>query len=216
MTVRPRTNPNDVEGRLDLIKLKTTKPFVFPRSSSSPNPTPSSHHATAILDSGASNHFLNPNIPLSRLHHNAPTPSVLTADGTTHHSKTAATIHLNTSPPLTAAGYVIPNFPHTLISVGKIVDENCSVLFEKHKVSVFNSSNRTILTGWREPSGSKLWRVLITGNHYQPTSTSPTYIAANAYSISNTKNLVSYFHAAAEYPVKSTWLAAINAGNFAS
>ena len=169
---------------------------------SSRNPTPSTHYSTAILDSGASNHFLSPNIPLSRIHHHAPTLSVRTADGTTHQSKTAATIHLNASPPLPAAGYVIPNFPHTLISVGKIVDENCSVLFEKHKVSVFNSSNRTILTGWREPSGSKLWRVPITGSHYQPTSTSPPLITANAYSISNTKNLIAYYHAAAGYPVK--------------
>ena len=196
--------------------MKTTKPFILPRYSSSPNPTPSSHHATAILDSGASNHFLGPNVPLSHLHHNAPPLSVRTADGTTHQSNTTATIHLDTTPPLTASGYVIPNFPHTLLSVGKIVDENCRVLFDNHKVSVLNNSNRPILTGWREASGSRLWRLPITENPNPQTSPSPTHIATNAYTIPTTKELIAYYHAAAGYPVKSTWLAAIKAGNYAT
>ena len=139
-----------------------------------------------------------------------------TADGTTHQSNTTATIHLDTTPPLTAAGYVIPNFPHTLLSVGKIVDENCRVLFDNHKVSVLNKSNRPILTGWREASGSRLWRIPITENPNPQTSPSPTHIATNAYTIPTTKELIAYYHAAAGYPVKSTWLAAIKAGNYAT
>jgi len=84
----------------------------------------------------------------------------------------------------------MPDFPHTLLSIGKICDANCRVLFEKHKVSVLNHFNRPILTGWREPNGSRLWRVSLTENTSPPISQSPTQVASNAYTIPNTKDLI--------------------------
>jgi hypothetical protein len=40
--------------------------------------------------------------------------------------------------------------------------------------------------------------------------------ALNAHDLPSVLALVHYLHAAAGFPVKSTWLAAIKAGNFAS
>ena len=43
-----------------------------------------------------------------------------------------------------------------------------------------------------------------------------TLAAFSAYGLPSVEALVRYFHAAAGYPVRSTWLAAIKAGNYAS
>ena len=47
-----------------------------------------------------------------------------------------------------------------------------------------------------------------------PTET--TLDAFSAYDLPSVEALVKYFHAAAGYPVRSEWLAAIKAGNYAS
>ena len=70
---------------------------------------------------------------------------------------------------------------------------------------------------------AKLWRIslkpdlastspLLDNNPQQET----TLDAFSAYDLPLVKALVIYFHAAAGYPVRSTWLRATKAGNFAS
>ena len=44
----------------------------------------------------------------------------------------------------------------------------------------------------------------------------PTLTANNAYNMPSEKELVRFLHAAAGFPVKSTWLAAIRAYNYAT
>ena len=71
--------------------------------------------------------------------------------------------------------------------------------------------------------GGKLWRISLKPDL---TSISPlpdddpqqeaTLDTFSVYDLSSAEALVIYFHAAAGYPVRSTWLRAIEAGNFAS
>ena len=64
---------------------------------------------------------------------------------------------------------------------------------------------------------------LQSGRHHQlpensppaPTPTPPTPSANNAYVMPSVKALVRFLHAAAGFPVKSTWLAAIRASKYA-
>ena len=41
-------------------------------------------------------------------------------------------------------------------------------------------------------------------------------VALSAYDLPTFKSLVQYFHAAAGFPVKSTWISAIKSGNYAT
>eukprot|EP00804_Cyclotella_cryptica_P022702 CCRYP_012494-RA/>CCRYP_012494-RA protein AED:0.42 eAED:0.42 QI:0/0/0/1/1/1/2/0/149 len=87
----------------------------------------------------------------------------------------------------------MPSFKHSLLGIGKICDR------------------------WREQAGAKLWQFSLIPLHTispPPPSHPPT--ALNAHDLPSVSALVHYLHAAAGFPVKSTWLAAIKAGNFAS
>jgi hypothetical protein len=53
----------------------------------------------------------------------------------------------------------MPSFKHTLFGVGPLCDKGCSILFEADSVTIFNKTDDSILLqGWREPTGTKLWR----------------------------------------------------------
>jgi len=122
----------------------------------------------------------------------------------------------------------MPGFQHTLIGVGPICDANFSVLFNPDSVKIFDPTGRVILSGWRETIGAKLWRMALIPDAAalavvpDPPPLRPgaaqlaTLSAYSAYDLPSVEALVRYLHAAAGFPVKSTWLKAIKAGNFAS
>ena len=111
----------------------------------------------------------------------------------------------------------MPNFHHNLLGIGPLCDKGCRVLFEETAVTVFSRQNTVLLHGYREPTGAKLWRFHLDPNHQDSPPTWQTGPAAlNAHDLPSVGALVRYLHAAAGFPVKSTWLAAIKAGNYAS
>ena len=76
-----------------------------------------------------------------------------------------------------------------------------------------------MLTGLREASGPQLWIVALQlGDANLPriphNATLATLAAYSAYNLPSVAALICYFHAAAWYPVRSTWLKAISAGNY--
>ena len=78
-----------------------------------------------------------------------------------------------------------------------------------------------MLTGWREQSGPRLWRIALqpcnSNLQKMPHNTNKTTLEAySAYDIPRAEELIRYFHAAVGYPVRSTWLKAISAGNHSS
>ena len=75
-----------------------------------------------------------------------------------------------------------------------------------------------MLRGWRETTGSKLWRFsLRPGDHpIPPPDWSKVPTALNAHNLPSMGTLVRYLHATAGFPVKCTWLGAIKAGNYSS
>ena len=75
-----------------------------------------------------------------------------------------------------------------------------------------------MLTGWREASGPQLWRIALQqGEANLPrmphTANLATLAVYSAYSLHSVAALIRYFRAVAGYPVRSTWLTAISAGN---
>ena len=169
------------------------------------------------MDSGASDIYLTLDAPVTNIDHSAPTSHVGDAAGNCHKSSAQAN-HLLSSLPVKEAK-IMPTFKHNLFGVGKLCDNGCRVLFDANAVTVFDKHNNSILLqGWRETTGAKLWRFsLLPEDHPAPPSgyiASP--MALNAGDLPSVGALVHYLHAAAGFPVKSTWLAAIKAGNYSS
>ena len=89
---------------------------------------------------------------------------------------------------------------------------------------VYDSQGHTrqpILTGWREKYGPRLWIISLQPNESNlpnmPHDANRTTIEAySAYDLPSVEELIRYFHAAAGYPVRSTWLKAIGAGNYST
>ena len=112
----------------------------------------------------------------------------------------------------------MPGFCHTLIWVGPLCDADCTVTFTLEAVIVRDTQGIPVLTGWCEASGPQLWRIsLQPGEANLPrmpnTENLATLEAYSAYDLPSVTALICYFHAAEGYPVRSTWLIAISAGN---
>ena len=76
-----------------------------------------------------------------------------------------------------------------------------------------------MITGWREASGPRLWRIALQlGEAKLPrmphNATLDTLEAYSAYDLPSVAALIQYFHATAGYPVRSIWLKSISAGNY--
>ena len=118
-------------------------------------------------------------------------------------------------------GHLMPGFCHTLIGVGPLCDTNCAVTFRRKAVVVRNKKGTAVLTGWCEATGTGLWRIalLSVGSNLPsiPKYDKPTTLAAySAYDLPIVEALIRYFHTVAGYPVWSSWLKAIGAGNYSS
>eukprot|EP00804_Cyclotella_cryptica_P030065 CCRYP_016955-RA/>CCRYP_016955-RA protein AED:0.37 eAED:0.35 QI:0/-1/0/1/-1/1/1/0/377 len=145
----------------------------------------------------------------------APTSTVTDAAGAHHHSSAHANHLLPTLP--ACSGKIMPSFKNTLFGVGPLCDNGCRVLFDSAAVTIYNKSDDSILLqGWREPTGAKLWRFLLLpdfnpSHHVLLPTASVTPSALSATDLPSVSALVHYLHAAAGFPIKSTWLAAIKA-----
>ena len=118
-------------------------------------------------------------------------------------------------------GHIVPGFKDTLLCVGPLCDADCTVTFTRVAVIIRDSQGIPVLTSWREQSGPRLWRIAL-----QPDETTlpsmphdanrSTLKAYSAYNLPSVRELIHYFHAAAGYPVRSTWLKAIGSGNYST
>ena len=109
-------------------------------------------------------------------------------------------------------------FRRTLIWVGPLCDEDYTVTFTRLAVTKRDAPGTPVLTGWHENSGPRIWRIDLQPNEENltrmpNTAKMTTLEAYSAYDLPSVEALIHYFHAAAGYPVRSTWLTAISTGN---
>jgi hypothetical protein len=194
-------------------------------------------HATAIIDTGASDHYFTPSAPVVNIDPNAPKTTIRTSTGEARTSTGAAVLAIPGIPLLRACtGHIIPGFTTNLLSLGKLCEADCTAYIDKHKLEVNNKEGHKILHGAQEPTGRRLWRVDIAGPPAQhepapptpvpsPTTTpapepkppcTATKLHVQTLDLPNTPALIAYLHATAGYPVKQTWLDAIQRGAYAS
>ena len=103
----------------------------------------------------------------------------------------------------------------SLLSILQLCDSNCSALFTKKDVTIFNSENTPVLNGTRNTSDG-LWDVIIETSHPKPPITAIIIQQENSVLRLDKKKseLASCLHTAEGCPKRSTFIQVINNGNF--
>ena len=151
---------------------------------------------------------------------NPKSPKIFVGTATCQTQASSASCHLNMDLPVTDA-QIMPGFQHSLLDIGKLFDEDFTVLFKKHSIQVFNPDGDTILNGKSDPSGPYLWRFSLLPKNIDappaaPLTTAKTAAAFRADKIPSVEALLRFYHASAGFPVKFAWLSAIKASNYTS
>ena len=178
--------------------------------------------ATGIVDSGATDIYFSADAPIVNVNLLAPKVTVGTTTGQSQQFTGTAELNFPKLPsgfPVTR--HIIPGFSHTLIVVVPLCDADCTVTFTRAAVIVRDTRFMPVLTGWRKNLGPRLCRISLQPNEENltrmpNTAHRTTLEAHSAYDLPSVEALIRYFHAAAGYPVRSTWLKAISVGNYSS
>ncbi len=123
---------------------------------------------------------------------------------------------------------IVPNLHSTLISVAKMAEHGYIAVFNKMEAKIYDGTTTTI-TSLGEPiitaprcDETGLWKMNLDLD-YEILGCEHTdhFIAgvdeANAiFGLPNTRQLLMYFHAAAGFPPKETFVKAVQAGNYAT
>ena len=101
--------------------------------------------------------------------------------------------------------------------MGPLCDADCAVTFTREAVIVRDKQGTSVLNGWREATGTRLWQIyLMLGEENFPSmpnnAKQAILVAYRAYDLPRVADLIRYYHKATGYPVQSTWLKAIGAG----
>ena len=113
----------------------------------------------------------------------------------------------------------MPGFSHSLVGIGNLCDIACTITFTKHGVTVYEPPGDTIISGWQEQAGNKLCCFALRPNQQlaQPGNAhTDIAFAFGAFYLPSVETLVCFYQAAAELPIKSTYLAAIKEGNYST
>jgi hypothetical protein len=175
-----------------------------------PKTTNAPRDDTATLDSGCTSNFLSAAAPcIDKQPAHVPL-NVNMPNGTTIQSSHTCNLLLTDMPPQARQAHILPGLVHnSLISVGQLCNNECSVTFTQDQVIVSRNGKDVMYGSW-EPK-LRLWRVNL------KQKIKPEIAQCNhAHDNNNQKDLINYLHAACFSPVKSTRIKAIKNGNFSS
>ena len=155
------------------------------------------------------------------------TKRVLVADGNVNHGEHEVELPFEGLSTQAKTGDTFDRFRESLMSVGKVNDDGNVSIFTKDDVTVYKEEDvlitckgKPILIGIRDERGryripldqrrKGRWRPRI------PTQAESIKLAqANSvYDLPSTEQAIKWMHAVCGYPVKSTWVKAVQAGNF--
>ena len=179
-------------------------------------------------DSGADSHYLNKQdridagLPVLR----KSSKRVGVANGGTSAADNVTALPFDQLSSTARQADTFSDFPQSLMSVGKVSDDGTVSIFTKDGVTVHKEQDvlitckgEPILIGVRDEHGR--YRIPLTQHKGQWQPRQPTKRTKHAlqqansvYDLPNTEQAIKWMHAVCGYPVKSTWLKAIKAGNF--
>lgn len=180
------------------------------------------------FDSGADSHYLSETdrlaagLPILR----SSTRRVGVANGSTSTATYVSQLPFPQLSPNAVLADSFADFPQSLMSVGKTCDDGTIAIFTQSGVTVHKDTDvlitcqgEPLLIGARDAQGR--YRIPLTQHkgRWQPRRPSKkarqTLRHANSvYDLPSTEQAIRWMHAVCGYPVKSTWLKAVQAGNF--
>ena len=179
-------------------------------------------------DSGADGHYVSEKdrkqlgLPILRIS----TKRVGVANGEVSKGKYVTELPLPKLSKTAAQADTFEAFPTSLLSVGKVADDGNISIFGKTDVKVYKEEDvlitckgEAIFIGKRDERGR--YRVPLTQNRGQWQPRKPTkgarkflHQANSVYDLPSTEEAIKWMHAVCGYPVKSTWMKAVKAGNY--
>ena len=183
---------------------------------------------SVTYDSGADGHYLNEadrraaKLPILR----PSSKQVAVANGQISNAAHESQLLFSGLSKRAAKADTFNDFPQSLMSVGKVSDDGTISIFTKDGVSVHREEDvlitckgAPILIGVRDDHGR--YRIPLTQHKgtWQPRKPSKRakqvlQQANSVYDLPSTEQAIKWMHAVCGYPVKSTWIKAIKAGNF--
>jgi hypothetical protein len=179
-------------------------------------------------DSGANRHYISKHdqckagLPILR----PSTQQVGVANGGTSNAKYVTQLPFCTLSAQSQQADTFQDFPTFLMSMGKILDDGTVSVFMKEDVNVFKEEDvlitckgEPILIGIQDNQGQYRIPLMQQRGHRQPRRPSKQKQKAlrhahSVYDLPSTKQAIKWMHTICGYPVKSTWLKAIKAGNY--
>ena len=176
--------------------------------------------STMVLDSGATSHFMRPD---ENLPNTGPSSKiVMLPNGDAIMASHTTNLPFDSLSAKARKADVLPALKQNLlVSVGKFSDASYTTIFHPHgegvtvhKPGTFKLRfwRKPVLQGWRDANG--LWRLSREQQKPARVQTKNREMAANVYNLPSTPQAIRYLHAAAGFPVKETWVKAINNGNY--
>lgn len=164
---------------------------------------PASQHLEAIADSGCTGHFLQENSHCLDKKGTTSGITVLLPNKARMKATNTCTLDLPSLPLDARQGHTFPALAKSLISIGVLCDANCVATFSKWKLVI--SRNNEVLMQGNCDSPTGLWTLPLKETHAS---------ANSAYQTTTQADHVQFLHACAGYPVPSTWIDAINRGQY--
>ena len=207
--------------------LTNTKQVTFGQASII-HATRRAHTVHLTYDSGADGHYMSEKdrkvagMPILR----ASTKKVGVANGDTCNATHVTQLPFPQLSAQASKADTFNKFPTSLMSVGKIADDGTISIFTKTGVTVHKETdvlirckNAPILIGVRDEHGRYRIPLIQKRGQWQPRTPSKKArraleMANNVYDLPSTEQGIKWMHAVCGYPVKSTWIKAIAAGNF--
>jgi hypothetical protein len=170
-------------------------------------------HKTEILDSVCSSHYLKGGAYCINKRHAHIPIKVKLPDGTTLASRATADLACTTFNLRARSAHIINELAiHSILSCGQMCDAGYKVLSDEGRAQVIKGNvavqGRIIMHGQSDHT-TGLWTVPLYEN-----STKKDESINSIYVISKVYNAIQYLHAAAGSPFPSTFVKAIQAGNF--
>ena len=168
-----------------------------------------------IFDLGATSHFLSDEIDSPNMGQS--NEKVYLPDGSTLTTKHKTLLPFNQLTKTAREASVLPGLKKSLASVSKWADEGYTTIFHPGENGVTVHRPGTLTLMFAEPPvlqgykrcGAKLWTATLDESK-NAVSEQIHYV----FNLPSTPEAIKFLHVAAGYPVKDTWIAAINAGNY--
>ena len=234
ITIRRRNN-----GPTPINKLASA-PAPALQTFTSTNPYNSLHNDTGDfttpwkLDSAASDHYAGKQCGIRDRRSVTNGIQVGVANGDSMHQIESGTIPFNHLPSTSTSVAIFEHMPHGLLGCGRFVKDGCKVILDNPQATVIHkNTGKIILTASFDPTSST-WNARpqqriphsgspqsllpspLHGTTCNSVVTQNSPIAYNAYRLKTKRDLISFYGGAAGWPVKPTWIKAINNGSYAS